>query len=92
MDNPPHNGTDTSRAAAESVTAHVPRLEQMVLDSVAAAGPDGRTCYEVEFMTGLSHQTASARITSLSRRGALVDSGQRRLTITGRKAIVWVAP
>lgn len=45
-------------------------------------GPNGATCAEVEQALRLPHQTASARIR---------DSGARRLTPSGRKAIVWVA-
>lgn len=46
------------------------------------------TCDEV-IALGFSHQSASATINALMRDGYLVDSGERRLTQSGRKAIVW---
>jgi hypothetical protein len=93
---PPHNGTDTSQAAAVSVAEHLPRLEGLVMTAIGPLYSDGTpkdihgaTCDEVEWHTGLSHQCASARINALARRRLIRDSGQRRPTRSGRKAIVW---
>jgi hypothetical protein len=61
----PHNGTDTSREAAEAIKPDLGRLHRLVLDAIANA-PDGLTCREVELITGLSHQTASARLNELA--------------------------
>lgn len=47
------------------------------------------TCDEVEIVTGLKHQTASARIRELALKGLIKDSGKRRLTRSGRKAVVY---
>jgi len=52
--------------------------------------PNGATCEELEIRLGLSHQTASAAITALVKKGILVDSGERRTTRSGRKARVYV--
>jgi Mn-dependent DtxR family transcriptional regulator len=52
-------------------------------------GSDGLTCAEVEERLSLAHQTASARINELARMGVIKDSGERRLTPSGRAAIVW---
>ena len=60
-----HNGTDTSREAAEAIKPDLARLHRLVLGTVAQA-PDGITCKEVEQATGLSHQTASARLNELA--------------------------
>jgi hypothetical protein len=60
-----HNGTDTSREAAEAIKGDLGRLQRLVLKTVAEA-PDGLTCKEVEQITGLSHQTASARLNELA--------------------------
>ena len=46
------------------------------------------TCDEVVQM-GFAHQSASAAINWLMRKGHIVDSGQRRRTSMGRHAIVW---
>jgi hypothetical protein len=61
----PHNGTDTSREAAEAIKPDLARLHRLVLDAIADA-PDGLTCKEVEQVTGLCHQTASARLNELA--------------------------
>ena|SRR5215469_10200040 len=49
----------------------------------------GATCWEVEQAFGALHQTISAAISNLSADGVLVDTGERRVTGSGRKAIVW---
>lgn len=87
---PPHVvGSDTSEAAAKSIKAQVPTMQRAVLDCISR-GRDGRTCDEVEVWLSMSHQTASARIRDLVKAGAIVDSGQRRPTRSGRKAAVYV--
>lgn len=89
---PPHvAGSDTSLAAAEAIRPHAPRQQDLVLASIAARYSEGMTCDEVEVALSLSHQTASARIRDLVKAGAIVDSGQRRKTRSGRKAAVYVA-
>jgi hypothetical protein len=78
----PHNGTDTSREAAEAIKPDLGRLHRLVMDAIANA-PDGLTCREVELTTGLSHQTASARLNELAHcqpphvEHRLEESGQR---------------
>lgn len=94
---PPHNGTPTSKAAAESMVGHAGRLLKLVVDTIRAAGPRGMTCDEVEVATGLSHQCASARINQAAKGGLLVqardDKGEviKRPTRSRRGAVVWVA-
>lgn len=80
-------GSDTSEAAAVSMEPHVSRLEEVVLGVIERA--KGATCDEVEVATGLPHQTASARVNGLMRKQVIIDSGERRLTRSGRKAVVW---
>jgi hypothetical protein len=80
-------GSDTSAAAAGSISdGELARLEAVVL-SVIKAGP--RTCDAVEAATGLAHQTVSARIRGLVLRDRVVDSGARAQTRRGRSAVVW---
>lgn len=85
----PHNKTDTSQAAAESQKPHFNRLERQVL-RVISQSPDGMTADEIELMTELGGNTVRPRIWALTRRGLLRDSGKRRLTRKGRKAVVHV--
>lgn len=51
----------------------------------------GATCDEVEVALELRHQTASCFIRFLTQDGLLCDSGLKRLTRSGRMAIVWKA-
>lgn len=85
---PPHSNTTTSRAAAVSMVRDASRLGRLVLQFIAEC--DGLTCDEIERAAGLSHQTASARVRELVLKGLVTDSGHKRNTCTGRKAIVWV--
>ena len=78
----------TSHDAAKSMRLHASRLALLVLDLIGAHA--GMTCQEVEQGLCMRHQTASARIWELRKRGAIKDSGKRRKTSSGRNAIVWV--
>lgn len=89
---PPHvEGSDTSLAAAESVTDDVGRLCGVILALVKRAGTYGVTCDECEKTLLLKHQTASARLRELVLRDLIRDSGTRRLTRSRRQARVYVA-
>jgi hypothetical protein len=84
------NGVATSNAAAVSISGAAGALRARVLHVITELG--GATCDEVECVTDLKHQTASARVYELHTRGKIVDSGERRATRSGRDAIVWVVP
>ena len=85
----PSNGVATSNAAAASVQPEAARLRALVLNAIRSFGTRGATCDEVEYSTGLKHQTASARVNELRNLAIIVDSGNKRPTRSGRKAIVW---
>lgn len=88
----PHNKTDTSIAAAESMEGHASRMEAIVLKIVRDSFEIGRTDEEIELTLsrlGIPWRRASARRRMLVIRGAVYDSGQRRKNHTGRMAIVW---
>jgi len=81
--------SDTSVAAARSHAAEqVSGDERVVLRAIQEQG--GLTDDDLEVITGLSHQSASARRNGLVRKRLVRDSGERRLTRSGRKAVVWV--
>ena len=82
-------GSDTSRDAAESMRPHVSRIEAEVLAVINRF--IHLTCDELEEETGLSHQTASARLKGLRDKGLIKFSGARRKTRSGRAARVYVA-
>ena len=88
---PPSVARDTSRDAAEAIRPRTAALRARVREAIVSAGARGQTCDECEIRLGLSHQTCSPRILELSRVGAVVDTGMRRLTRGHRQAIVWVA-
>jgi Fic family protein len=92
-----HNGADTSHAAFKTTTPESRATQRSrVLWAISETdrwyGVDpGRTCDEVERLTGMSHQTASARITELVIEGKVRDTGIRRKTRSGRSARVYEA-
>lgn len=82
---------ETSVDAAQAIEPNAETLRGIVYADVKRAGKTGLTCYEIVTRRKMLHQTISPRITELSSRGWLRDSGKRRRTKTGRDAIVWVA-
>lgn len=84
----PYSNPSTSKEAAESIEKDVTRIAKRVLDHIKA---QPGTCEEIEQATGLSHQTASARIRGLVIAKKVEDSGEKRPTMSGRRAIVWRA-
>jgi len=86
----PHNGTDTSIAAAKSQSgkATVDRIK--IFELIKSCGDQGCTCDEAETRLGMLHQTASARIRDLHKLHIIRDSGDRRKTRTGRSARVYI--
>lgn len=86
---PLSNGTATSDAAAESLVPHAARLRRRVYSTILFWGIEGCTCDEIEQITGLSHQTASARVHELMASGEICANGRRK-TRSGRTAIVWI--
>ncbi len=85
----PHNGTATSKAAAESMRSRKATDERLILDMLARVIA-GSTCDEMEQALGLSHQTCSARFNGLAARFRIVKAGYTRPTRTGRAAEVFV--
>lgn len=81
--------SDTSQAAAESLSSEdLNRLQALILAHVADRG-GGATCDEVEVGLHLRHQTASARIREMCLKDWLYDTGMRRPTRSRRTARVY---
>ena len=78
---------DTTIEAYNSLSDKLPNLTEMVYAVIKKE--NGCTCWEIEKMMHLRHQTASSRVSALNKEGRIVDSGERRITESGRKAIVW---
>ena len=81
--------SDTSRAAAESVVVSAAVWRGRVLEAIRAAGREGATADGIAALFGTQHNTTSPRVTELSLSGLIRDSGRRRLTRSGRHAVVW---
>lgn len=82
---------DTSRAA---VTATLPKSGskmRLIYTLIYERGEHGLTDDEIEVLTGMTHQSASAARNNLMQRGLVTDSGQRRKNRRGLNAIVWIA-
>lgn len=60
------------------------------LRAIVSAGAEGYTCDEVEVITGLPHQGASARIRELVQKKLIEERGIRRKTRSGRSAAVYI--
>ena len=80
-----HGGNPESLDASRSLDPHKRLLMLQVESLLACAGPRGLTSDEVEQRLGMTHQTASARLTELKCRG-LALPGERRMTRSGRWA------
>ena len=76
---------ETSRDAYQSVD--VTHLRGKVLAMLKRL--QGATCDEAQILLSLTHHSSSPCFTWLSKDGQIYDSGQRRVTRSGRKAIVW---
>ena len=70
----------------EAYAAAPTGIAALVLASLRDDGP--ATCDELEQRLELTHQTCSASVNALMRRGAIIASGSR-LTRSGRRARVW---
>lgn len=81
--------SDTSKQAAASIEPHLARLERIVFEVVARAGAVGLTAQEIEETHGIPGNTVRPRLVALCRKGMVRDSGERRNTRSGRRAVVW---
>lgn len=87
---PPHEHTETSRAAAEDIRSIAIPMRERVFAFIRSRGNYGAIDEEIEIALGMKHQTASARRRELVLKGRVVDSLKERLTRGGSRAAVWV--
>ena len=83
-----HGGHPRSEEAHEDTSARRSRDQARIL-KVLHANPRGFTCDEAEVLTGMSHQTCSARFAEMKAKGWLISANEQRLTRSGSKADVW---
>lgn len=86
----PHNGTPTSRAAAEAVTPESAGSQRARILEVLALYPGGLTDEQISETAGICDNATRPRRGELVAAGKVKDSGTTRLTIRNRKAVVWV--
>ena len=86
----PHNGTPTSKAAAEQKTDAASDRAKM-LAAYRAAGAMGMTDDEMRITTGLNPDSIRPRRGELIRAGEVAETTKARPTRTGRMATVYVA-
>jgi hypothetical protein len=88
---PSHNGTPTSRAAAEQIEPVAGKARATVLDYLRSRSTEGATADEIEKDTGIAGKTVRPRISELRQMGVVEDSKTARPTRSGRRAVVWVS-
>jgi hypothetical protein len=66
-------------------------MQARILARLGHCGETGATCEELGYDLDLRHQTCGPRLKELATAGRVVDTGMRRRTHSGRKAIVWLA-
>jgi hypothetical protein len=95
----PHNGTDTSRDAAESIRFQINGMCRDVLEIIRECRL-GLTCEQIEQLLEMKHQTASARLRDLMemhpsplefRLDEKTGKPQRRVNSSGRTARIYFA-
>jgi len=87
-----HDAVDTSRKAAEMAKPHAGEQRKKIhfwIKWASKLESKGMTADEISMLLELPAQSVSARINGLHKDGWIVDSGLRRNTRYGRKAIVW---
>jgi hypothetical protein len=86
----PHNGTETSIAAAESMRPHAETLRRKVCEYIAQQGAKGATDEETQIALDMAGSTQRPRQGEVWGFGLITDSaGEKRATKSGRMAVVW---
>lgn len=88
---PPHNGSATSREAAEEIEPTAATLRAKVFDFIKKHGSNGATDQEIQIALQMQGNTQRPRRKELEEAGLITDSGETRKTTSGRSAIVWIA-
>lgn len=87
---PPSNGVATSDEAASSIAVHAQRQRDVIYRYMTDRSMLGSTAQEASIALDMPIQTVTPRMLEIRRDGLLKDSGERRLTTSKRRAIVWI--
>jgi hypothetical protein len=85
------NYQQTSILSAQKLIPKSGTKRRKIYDLIQESGVLGMCDHEIEEVTGWKHQTASSSRCGLVKDGWVIDSGMKRLTNDGNKAIVWIA-
>lgn len=85
----PHNGTLTSKIAAQSMRSSAGAQQQRVLECLQQAGDAGLTDEELQAALDLSGNSERPRRRKLVELGLVKDSGTMRKTGSNHAAVVW---
>jgi hypothetical protein len=86
----PEDAAETQRAAAIAIYPHTGTARRRVLDMISGRGGHGATDEEIQRDLELNPSTQRPRRVELVEGNWIEDSGRRRLTLSGRSAVVWV--
>ena len=87
---PAVRNSPTSVMAAEGMSRDRIRSDELLVFMMVQASSSGLTDDDLEVLTGLSHQTVSARRNGLVSKKKLRNSGLLRKTRSNSPAIVWI--
>lgn len=79
----PHNGTVTSKRAAEATKPSAAAARLIVLEAISAAGIHGLTREEIEDKTGLNGNTVRPRVWDLIKSKTIEEAGEVRACKSG---------
>ena len=84
------NPRRTSVQAVQRNADSIKGLQRDVYNALAVAGYFGYTDFDLEDITGRSHQSVSAARNALMMAGLVTDSGKTRPNARGNPSIVWI--
>lgn len=84
-------GSETSKAAAIAAEPNAGTQRRRVLDCLRKWQSRGLTDHQMQVWLEMNPSTQRPRRIELVRAGLVKDSGQTRLTPSGKRAVVWVA-
>ncbi len=83
----------TSREAHRTRSDQSRILDNLIIEEIRKAGPDGITCQQIEINLGRRHESVSGNLSHIvndDHRPLVRDSGKRGKVLSGRSAILWV--
>ena len=86
----PHNGTPTSRIAAQQAKTFAASQQEQVFAFIEQAGEHGATDQEIEHGLGIAGNSVRPRRRKLVELGRVKASGNLRMTHSNSPAVVWI--